>query len=212
MPHPTEMSPRRRSVSVVLLAAAVLVVLPDCGGGSSPTNPPAATTPAPPPATLPPTPTKLTDLSASVTSPQSQAALNCTDDIRAQVTLVNNGATDVAVRGVLMRSGVTSGACGGDNEFTYSPRTPIAPAKRTTIVLDGSLYPSGAGCCSGKGCGSSCRIQEGFEVITDLGNVPAGAFNYQIFFQNCRSCGSVRTSSGRACVRVTGVTPAVPQR
>jgi len=192
-------SARRVMAPRLAVLAVLVVVLPDCGG-STPTAPPRTTTttlaPAPTP---PPSPTTLADLSASVTSPQSEASVNCTDEVHARVTLVNNGGTDVAVRGVLKRIGITSGRCFGDHDFTYLPRTPVAPGKTTTIVLDRSLYGNGPGCCSGKGCGSSCRFQEGFEVVTDLGNVPAGVFNYFVFFQNWPSCPTA--SSAGACVR-----------
>jgi hypothetical protein len=186
----------------VTLAIGVLAcALPQCGG-SSPT-PPAIPTTTVPPITAPPSPTQLSDLSASITSPQSEASINCSDNVLARITLVNNGGTDVAVRGILMRNGITSGDCFGDHDFTYTPRTPVAPARRNTVVLDRGLYTNGAGCCDGKGCGGSCRIQDGFEVITNVGNVPAGVVNYRLFFQSCRSCAAAAATlsgdSPRGC-------------
>jgi hypothetical protein len=164
--------------------------------------PHASTTPPPTaaPVTAPPKPTTLADLSATVTSAQADASLNCSDDVRARVVLMNNGDVDVAVSGILMRTGTITGDCFGDHDFTYRSDHGIAPAKASTIVLDRSLFSGGPGCCDGKGCGGSCRFQNGFEVITSLGNVPAGAVDYKVFFQNCQSC-AVTTSSGVGCAR-----------
>jgi hypothetical protein len=171
-----------RSFAVFALGA-----LPACGGGSNPVAPPAATLP-PPTTTLPPAPAKLSDLSASVTSPQAGASVSCESDIRARVVLTNRAASSVVVTGVLLRSGVIFGRCRGDDEFTFRAQNRTMAPNTATVVLDQSLYTSGPGCCSGQGCAGSCRIQEGFEVITELGNVPAGAFDYTVFFQNCQPC------------------------
>jgi hypothetical protein len=49
-------------------------------------------------------------------------------------------------------------------------------------------------------------------VITNVGNVAAGSFDYKVFFQNCRSCASVAAASGNAaCARMSGVA-STPQR
>jgi hypothetical protein len=56
------------------------------------------------------------------------------------------------------------------------------------VVLDQSLYSGRVGCCDGRGCAGACRTLQTFEVITDLGHVPAGEFTYQVFYQNCPSC------------------------
>lgn len=172
-----------RAVSAVALAA-----FPACGGGSNPVGPPATTLPAPPPTTLAPVPAKLSDLTASVTSPQADANVSCDTDIRARVTLTNRAASSVVVTGVLLRSGVVVGRCRGDSEFTYRALNRTMAPNTTTVVLDQGLYDTGPGCCSGQGCAGSCRIEEGFEVVTEIGNVPAGAFNYTLFFQNCKPC------------------------
>jgi hypothetical protein len=182
------------------LATIVLALtLPDCGGSTTTTTPQPSTTP--PPVTLPPTPTTLADLSASVTSPQANASINCSDDVTARITLVNRGGTAVTVRGILDRSGIPSGRCSGETDFTYRSRVDVALPASSTVVLNGSLYSDGPACCDGRGCAGSCVFQESFEVITDLGNVPAGLFNYTVFFQNCRSCTtSAKAAGNAACV------------
>jgi hypothetical protein len=167
-------------------------------GGSNPAAPP-PTIPAPTTTTLPPAPATLADLSASVTSPQADGSLNCVDDVRARVTLTNRSGTDVAVTGILDASGVPAGNCFGGRDYTFKALTPIVPGHSTTVVLDQSLYSRGPGCCQGKGCGGSCVIQESFQVLTSVGNVPAGAFNYKVFFQNCPPCGSVSATGAPAC-------------
>ena len=169
-------------------ATFALAALPACGGGSNPVGPPSTTLPPPPTTTLPPAPAKLTDLSASVTSPQAGANVSCDSEIRARVILTNRAASSVIVTGVLLRSGVVFGRCRGDDEFTYRALNRVMAPNTATVVLDQSLYSTGPGCCSGQGCAGSCRIQEGFEVVTELGNVPAGAFDYTLFFQNCQPC------------------------
>jgi hypothetical protein len=198
------------------LAAVLVAVLPDCGGYTPTAPPPTATTTLAAAPTPPPSPTTLGDLSASLTSPQVNASLNCLDDVRVTIALTNSGGTDVAVRGILMRTGITAGNCGGDHDFTYIPRVPTAGAKLTTIVLDRSLYGGGPiGCCNGgRDCGSSCRIQQGFEVLTNLGNVPAGEFDYKVFFQNCPSCSRAAAASGGGppCARMTGSGAPAPNR
>jgi len=82
-------------------------------------------------------------------------------------------------------------------------------------VLDRSLYGGRPiGCCRGHDCASSCRIQQGFEVLTDVGNVDAGVVNYKIFFQNCPPCASAAAASaGRpACTRMMGLSAPAAQR
>jgi hypothetical protein len=110
----------------------------------------------------------------------------------------------VVVTGVLNRTGVPAGDCSGGSDFTFRPLVGTVLPNTTTLVLDQSLYSDGPGCCLGTGCAGSCRFQEAFEVITSVGNVPAGHFNYRVFFQNCRSCATVsaatsqdRTRTGR---------------
>ena len=186
---------------LALLATLVALTLPTCGGGSHPTVP-LQPSPTPPPVTQPPTPTTLRDLSATVTSPQADTSINCNDDLRARVTLTNRGGTAVTVTAILDSTGIPFGDCfgEGDRTFRYSTPPTVFP-NSTTVLMDQSLYANGPGCCSGRGCAGNCTFQQSFEVITDVGNVPAGSFNYKVFFQNCRSCpGSVAAAAGgRAC-------------
>lgn len=190
---------------MVAVAAILALTLPECGSGSRVTTPPQPSA-TPPPVTLPPAPTTLADLSASVTSPQANASINCSDDVRARVTLTNRGGTTVNVTAIIDTSGIPAGDCfgGGDRTFRFSiPRTALANS--TTVLMDQSLYTNGPACCDGKGCAGACTFQEGFQVVTDLGNVSAGVFNYKVFFQNCRSCaGSVASVGGASCARMTG--------
>jgi hypothetical protein len=139
---------------------------------------------------MPPPPATLDDLSASVTSPQSEASLNCTDAVQARITVTNRSRSPVAIQGILMTSGIVAGDCRGEGDFTYSPLVRTVLGNSTTVVFDRPLYANGSGCCLGRGCAGSCRFQEGFRVITDVGHVPAGVFNYRVFFQNCPPCDS----------------------
>jgi len=154
---------------------------------------------------LAPTPTTLADLSATVTSPQANASINCSDEVRARVTLTNRGGTTVNVTAILNTTGIPAGDCfgGGDRTFRFStPRSVLANS--TSVLMDQSIYTNGSACCDGKGCAGACTFQEGFQVITDIGNVSAGVFNYKVFFQNCRSCATFATAlGGAACARMT---------
>ena len=190
-------SPRARRWSAATLVVAL--ALPDCGGDSRPTAPPPPS-PTPPPVTLAPTPTTLADLSATVTSPQANASINCSDNVTARVTIENRGGTPVTIRGLLDRSGIPSGRCRGESDFTYQSRVSVA-LPGTTVLFNGSLYSDGPACCDGRGCAGSCVFQEAFTVITDVGDVPAGLFNYTVFFQNCRSCTpSAQAAGDAACI------------
>jgi hypothetical protein len=183
--------------STVFAAVVLALTLPDCGGGSRPTTPPPPSA-TPPPVTLAPRPTTLADLSAAVTSPQANASVNCRDDVRARVTLTNRGGTAVTVTAILDTTGIPAGDCFGDGDRTFRYSTPptVLP-NGTTVLMDQSLYVDGPGCCAGRGCAGNCTFQEAFQVITNIGNVPAGSFNYKIFFQNCRSCpGAVAAAAG----------------
>jgi hypothetical protein len=170
------------------IAIAALAALPGCGGGSNPVGPPATTLPPPPTTTLAAAPAKLTDLSASVTSPQANTSLTCNGEVRAAVAITNRAASSVVVTGVLMRFGTVAGDCVGDGEFTFRAANRTVAPNSTAVVLDQRLFSGGAGCCFGRGCAGSCRFQSGFEVVTELGNVPAGVFNYTVFFQGCPPC------------------------
>jgi hypothetical protein len=180
------------------IAVASLAALPSCGGGSNPVTPP-ATIPAPPPTTIAAAPAKFSDLSASVTSPQANGSISCEGRVSATVALTNRAATSVIVTGVLLRHGVIAGDCTGNGfEFTYRALNRVMAPNTTTVVLDQQLFSGPAGCCRGRGCAGSCRLQDGFEVVTELGSVPAGVVNYSLFFQNCAPCAGL-SGSGEGC-------------
>ena len=188
------------------LLAGVLLLGPACGG-SSPAAPPPPS-PTPPPTTLPPPPATLADLSAAVTSPQADASLNCTDDLRARVTVTNRAAGSAVILGILNSTGIPAGDCGGEGDFIFTPLTRTALGNSTTVVLDQSLYDGGPGCCLGRGCAGSCRFLQSFQVITDVGQVPAGEFQYRVFFQNCPPCEGVSSAGAATCRRaVSGPSP-----
>ena len=64
-----------------------------------------------PPTTLTPPPATLADLSATVTSPQFNTNLNCTDNVSATITLMNKARGSVTVSGVRAENRVVSGRC-----------------------------------------------------------------------------------------------------
>ena len=194
-------------------AAVVLAMTLPCCGGSNPTAPPAAnTTPAPPPVTVAPTPTTRADLTAAVTSPQANGSINCTGEVRARITLTNRGGTAVTVTALLDTTGIPDGDCfgGGDRTFRFSPPRTVLPSG-TTVLLDQPIYNDLAFCCGGRGCAGACTFQEAFRVITDVGDIPAGSFNYKVFFQNCPSCPTAAAAgaAGNACAGHSTAAPRV---
>jgi hypothetical protein len=200
----------RSSVTAVVLA----ITLPGCGGSNPTAPPPANTTPAPPPVTVAPTPTRLSDLTATVTSPQANGSINCTGEVRARVTLTNRGGTAVTVTALLDTTGIPAGDCfgGGDRTFRFATPRTVLP-NGTTVLLDQSIYSDTAFCCGGRGCAGACTFQEAFTAITDVGNVPAGSFNYKVFFQNCPSCpaSAAAGAAGNACAGQSAAAPPVAE-
>jgi hypothetical protein len=186
-----------RNALRLAVALAALCLAQTCGGNSPTAAPPPST--APPPTTMPAAAT-LADLSAGVTSPEADASLTCAQDVHARVSLTNRAATGVIVTSVLKTSGVVAGDCFGAPPFTYRTLARVIFANSTTVLMDQALYNSGSGCCQGgRGCGGSCVFQESFQVVTELGNVPAGTFNYKVFFQNCQACSSAASARSLTC-------------
>jgi hypothetical protein len=184
--------------AVALVATGVSCVFLACGGGSTPT---AAPTPTPaPPTTL--AATRLTDLSATLTSPDADARFNCNSDVRANVTVTNRGATSVLITGIRKTSSVTSGRCTAASDFTYTPAARFAPGNSSTVVFDRALYRGGSGCCFGEGCTGICGFQETLDVVTELGVVPAGSFTYAVTFKNCPTCNSAAATGMPARARL----------
>lgn len=180
----------------LVLSACALALLATCGGGNSGPTVPLVPTPPPTTTLLPAT---LADLSASVTSPQNQARLNCRNAIHAAVTLDNRASSSVSVSGIENTSRVLSGGCGAAEPFTFMPAVrSVGPGQAVTVFND-SLYNQGSGCClDKKGCSGTCEIEESFRVLTGPGAVVAGKFTYRVNFDGCPVCGLEGTSlSGR---------------
>jgi hypothetical protein len=197
---------RRTPAWAWAVAAVLAVALPDCGGTKYTTTQPSPPPTTLPPVTPPPAPTTLADLSATVTSPQADASINCDAEVRARISVANRGGTAVAVSSFIHNSGVAAGDCfgSGDRTFRYNPPRPVA-GNGTTVIFDGSLFSGINACCNGKGCAGACTFQADFRVFTDLGEVYAGAFKYKVFFQNCASCPGSVTTQGVGCARATAI-------
>jgi hypothetical protein len=146
-----------------------------------------------------PPPTTLADLTASVTSPENNHTLGCRDDVHFKATITNKGGTAIAVVGVKKHSATLHGGCDPGGDFEYSVGT-IAAAHATTNITDRTLYSNGTGCCiGGTTCSGMCTFKEEFSVVTRLGDVPAGSFQYQLIFGNCAQCAGARASGLGAC-------------
>ena len=146
-----------------------------------------------PTTTLPVATTTLSQLSASVTSPQGSMNIACTTDVVAAVTLTNRGTTGVSVTGVRRETRTVSGGCSAAQPFTFLPGAVLVGANQTVTVLNDSLFSSGSGCCTpGSACNGSsfCEITTVLTVLTSLGEVPAGGFNYGVTFNRCVPCSS----------------------
>jgi len=181
----------RRSWAVIPLA----LLFTTCGG-QNPAAPPSPT-PAPTPT---PVPATLDDLSATVTSSDAGHDLNCRTDVHARVTLTNHAASGVLVTGVLKTSRSVSGGCTAVPDFTYTITPRLVAGNSMSVVMDRTLYSNGSGCCDDpNNCGGSCDIEETFQVVTGIGNVPAGHFQYGIIFANCGACTMAGASSSQAC-------------
>lgn len=101
--------------------------------------------------------------------------------------------------GVHKVSSVVSGNCSAAPDFTYELLPLIAAPNSTTPVMNRSLYSSGSGCCTTTCGGITCEFQETMEVVTAIGNVPAGSFRYRVIFSNCDTCKSARASARQDC-------------
>jgi hypothetical protein len=176
------------------LVACLLSAL-SCGGKT----PVAPATPAPPPPTTMPPPTTLADLSASVTSPENGHTFGCRDDVHFKATITNQGGTAVIVTGIKKHSSVVHGSCNSGGDFAYNVGV-AAPAHATTVITDRPVYDNGSGCCGGAStCSGMCTFKQEFAVVTRLGDVPAGSFQYQVIFGNCGQCSSARAEGQEAC-------------
>jgi hypothetical protein len=192
IPSPTTAAtsaPGKSSKTVPILigagaAVAGVGVLVAAGGKDSVSTP---TT------TLPVATTTLSQLSASVTSPQGSMNIACTTDVVAAVTLTNRGTTGVSVTGVRRETRTVSGGCSAAQPFKFLPGAALVGANQTVTVLNDALFSSGSGCCTpGSPCNGSsfCEITTVLTVLTSLGEVPAGGFNYGVTFNRCVPCSS----------------------
>jgi len=175
----------------------LLGILAACGG-QGPAAPPE---PTPPPTTL--APATLADLSATVTSPEAGRRLSCSEDVHARLELTNRAASSVSVEvsGVRKASQILSGNCSPVPDFTYSTGLRRFAPHGTTVLFDRALYSDGSGCCEDpKHCGGSCKVQQTFQVVTNVGAVSAGAFSYTVVFSSeCNECKATVASLSRAC-------------
>jgi hypothetical protein len=163
-------------------AAAGVGVLVAAGGKDSVTTPST---------TLAPATTTLSQLSASVTSAQRSTNIVCTQNVIAVVTLTNRGPSNVSISGVRHENRVVSANCFAAQPFTFSPAATLVGASQTVTVLNATLYANGSGCCNpNSSCNGSsfCEFTSVFTVLTSLGEVPAGGFNYGITFNRCAAC------------------------
>jgi hypothetical protein len=179
-------------------ACAIAILLAACGRSN-------VTPPTPPPPTPTPPPPTLADLSATVSSPEADMRLACRDDVHARVSVTNRAQGAVTVTGIHKTSAVIRGGCREAPDNTYIPSTRIVPGRSTTVIMDRPLYTSGSGCCFDENnCRGNCDFQETFEVVTELGNVPAGRFQINVTFQNCLICSSsMATGLGQCPPRVS---------
>ena len=168
--------------------------LTGCGGNS----PAAPQTPSPPPPTLPPA--TLNDLSAAVTSPEADRDLNCREAVHARVTLTNRAASPVLVTGVRKTNPLPWRGC-VSRDITYATPPRFVGPNSTSVVMDQALYGSGSGCCQDpRSCAGYCDRREVFEVMTDVGSVPAGLFYYTVHYSGCEECALTTSTGSLACV------------
>ena len=161
-------------------AAGIAIAAAGKGGGASTRT------------TVPPS-ASLADLSASVSSPQFNSNINCTDNISATVNIRNSAASSVTVTGVRADKKVTFGTCVAPAPFVFTPIVSSVGPGASATVLNRPLTSGGAGCCSpGNACngGTFCQFLESFTVITGIGEVSAGSIGYGITYRGCSACAS----------------------
>jgi hypothetical protein len=171
----SEKKGRSKALLAVLGAGAgvgAAVALAGGGGGDS-------STPTPPPS--PP--------SASVTSPQNGALVNCTQDVYVVVTVTNPRPNALSVTGIVNSSEATSGNCTASPDFTYTSLVSSVEPRSSARVLNRGLYgANGCGCCNGECTGAACGFRDTFTVLTGAGELSAGTIEYSIQFSGCAPC------------------------
>jgi hypothetical protein len=181
------------NAALIILGGAALV-----GGGVAAltvghgSNTVAATTTT----TLPPA-VSLTNLSATVTSPQNGAVLNCNQPAFFTVSLTNTAHALVFVSGVRLHQTSVTGACGGLPDFTYAVTNSQVGTGTADVLNNESFSSGGVGCCPGGPgrCGGSCHVQFSFTVLTSVGEVSAGLIDYGIVFDGCSVCTGFNSAS-----------------
>jgi hypothetical protein len=173
----------KKTMRVRFLFLALLLTVGACGG--NPTTPP-----VPPPTTSPARAATLADLSATFSSPVAGSAIGCREEVRGRVALTNAAPSSVSVISLRKITTVVSGVCQPSDDTEYRLNTGLAAAQSTTVIFDQPLYRVGAGCCPdpNRCSGATCEFNEEFTVLTSVGAVPAGSFNYRVTFQNCQGC------------------------
>ncbi len=150
--------------------------------------------------TVPPT-ANLANLSATLTSPQQGAILNCNQEAFFTVSLTNTAHALVYVTGVRLHQTYVDAACGAVPDFTYQV-TNSQVGTGTADVLNGQLLSrGGVGCCVARpGCGGSCHVQFSFTVLTSVGEVTAGLLDFSIVFNGCSVCLSATGFGATRCL------------
>jgi hypothetical protein len=179
--------------SVALRSSGLLAfLLAGCGGGSGTTSSTPATT-APPAASL-------TNLSATVSSPQNGTNIACTDPTLVTVILTNTAHATVAVSGIRRHQISVLGDCTTVEDYTYPTITTSIGTGSAAVMNNTQLFYPGSGCCSRFPCSAFCQVGFSLTVLTSVGEVNAGVITYGITFNNqCVPCASTSSLGARSC-------------
>jgi hypothetical protein len=166
--------------------------LAGCGGGNS-------TTSSIPATTVPPT-ASLSNLSATVSSPQNGTNITCTDPVFVTVVLTNTAPATVTVSGIRRHQTSVLGDCGTTDDFTYPTITQSIGTGSAAVMNNTQLFYPGSGCCSSYPCSGFCQVGFSFTVLTSMGEVNAGVFTYGLTFNNqCAKCSSAFGLGAASC-------------
>jgi hypothetical protein len=178
----------RKPVALRFLGLLVSL-LAGCGGGSS-------TTSSTPSTTVPP-PASLSDLSATVSSPQNGTNIACTDQAFVTVVLTNTAHSSVSVSGI--RRHQTSGDCTVP-DYTYPTIQPYIGTGSAAVMNNEPVFHPYSGCCNRYPCSGFCQVGFSFTVLTRLGDVGAGVITFGVTFNNqCPQCSSTSSLGALSC-------------
>jgi hypothetical protein len=184
------------NTALIILGGAAVVgggVAALAGGHGSSTAAPTTTT------TVPPT-ANLANLSATVTSPQQGAILNCNQEAFFTVSLTNTAHALVYITGVRLHQSYVDAACGALPDFTYQVTNSQIGTGTADVLNNQLLSRGGVGCCTPRpGCSGSCHVQFSFTVLTSVGEVTAGFLDYSIVFNGCSVCLSAAEFGAVSC-------------